>query len=280
MSQRRIGIVGGGNMARAIIQGCLASGRFDAGDWAVAEPDPERLAAIRALGVEGVEHAGALGSVLADDATILLAVKPQVLADVGRDLAGAAPGRVVITILAGTPSRKVRAALGGECRVVRVMPNTPAQIGRGTSAVTLGAGARAGDDDLAERIFSSIGTVVRVDESLMDAFTAVVGSGPAYVFYLAEAMVEAARRVGFDAPVAEAIVRSTLAGSSLLLEHSERGAGELRRAVTSQGGTTEAAMDVLERARVTEAFVAAIVTARDRGAQLANLGDPTDREPS
>jgi pyrroline-5-carboxylate reductase len=280
MGERQIGIVGGGNMARAIIEGCLASGGFVAGDWAVAEPDPAKLAAMRALGVEAVEHANELASVLAKDAPILLAVKPQSLADVAADLAGAASGRVIITILAGTPSSKVRDALGADCRVVRVMPNTPAQIGRATSAITLGAGARPGDDKLAERIFSAIGTVVRIDESLMDAFTAVAGSGPAYVFFLAEAMVEAAHRVGFAPDVAEAIVRSTLAGSSLLLEGSEKSAADLRRAVTSKGGTTEAALAVLDRTGVLESVVEAIVAARDRGTHLAGPGPSPGRGAS
>ena len=273
MSERRIGVVGGGNMARAIIEGCVASGRFGPGDWAVAEPDGAKREAMRAIGVEVVEHARALASRIAHDAPILLAVKPQSLPEVASDLGGAGRGRVVITILAGTPSARVRAALGGDCRVVRVMPNTPAQIGRGTSAITLGAGARAGDDALAERMFSAIGTVARIDESMMDAFTAVAGSGPAYVFFLAEAMVQAARRVGFEADVAEAIVRSTLSGSGLLLEASESNAAELRRAVTSKGGTTEAALGVLDRAQVLEAFVEAIVAARDRGVQLASAGE-------
>ena len=273
MSETRIGVVGGGNMAGAIIRGCLDSGRFPPAAWAVAEPNPERRARVAALGVDTAESAADLVAALDPQAPLLLAVKPQSLDDVARDLAGAAAGRVVISILAGTPSSRIRAALGaGDVRVVRVMPNVPAQVGRGTSAISSGAGARPGDDALAHEIFSAIGTVVRIDESLMDAFTAVAGSGPAYLFLLAEGMVEGAQRVGFDAEPAETIVRSVLSGSSLLLEASDQSASDLRRTVTSKGGTTEAALEVLEGAGLADSVARAIVAARDRGISLAGGG--------
>ncbi len=272
MSEARIGVIGGGNMARAIIEGGLASGRFGPGTWVVAEPDGAKRERLAALGVGVVEHAGALGDRLAADAQILLAVKPQMLGEAAADLGGVARGRVVVSILAGTPSGKVRDALGGEaggCRVIRVMPNTPARIRRGTSALAVGAGASEEDASVAEAVFGAVGSVVRVEEGMIDAFTAMAGSGPAYLFYFAEAMVEAGREVGFSPADAESIARSTLAGAGLLLEGAEESAADLRRAVTSKGGTTEAALSVLDRDGVGQSIVRAIVAARDRGVELA-----------
>lgn len=268
MSERRIGVVGGGNMGQAIIAGCLTSGRFAPGHWVVAEPDGSRRDTLQRLGVAVVEHAGDLATTLGDGDGLLLAVKPQMLEAAARDLAGAASGRMVISILAGTPSARVDEALGGGCRVVRAMPNTPARIGRGTTAIAPGAGAGEADVAEAERVFGAVGVVVRIEEGLFDAFTALAGSGPAYLFYLGEAMERAAGSMGFGPAPSRAIVRSVLAGASLLLEGASESPGELRRNVTSKGGTTEAALEVMEGAGVGDAIVRAIVAARDRGEEL------------
>src|SRR5690606_13250813 len=155
--------------------------------------------------------------------------------------------------------------------VVRAMPNLPARIRQGATAICLGDGAAPGDDDFALALFRGIGPLVlRIDESLMDAFTAVAGSGPAYLFYLAEAMTRAATELGFDAPAAREIVKATLAGSASLLAQSSESPADLRAAVTSKGGTTEAATTVLDNAGVMNAIVRAITAARDRGRELAN----------
>ena len=272
MSETRIGVIGGGNMAHAIIEGGVASGRFAFADWVVAEPDAARRDTWERRGVGVVERAGGLGGALGPDDPLLLAVKPQMLEAAASDLGGAGAGRLVITILAGTPSATVARVIGGGCRVVRAMPNTPARIGRGTTALARGVGATEADVALGERVFGAVGGVVRIDESMFDAFTAVAGSGPAYLFYLAEALARAAADVGFGAEEAETIVRSVLVGSALLLEGSRESAGELRRAVTSKGGTTEAALGVLEEAGVGERFVRAVRAARDRGIALGSDG--------
>ncbi|MFG0284155.1 MAG: pyrroline-5-carboxylate reductase family protein, partial [Phycisphaerales bacterium JB039] len=162
-----------------------------------------------------------------------------------------------------------REVLGGTVRGIRVRPNRPAQGQRGISASARGAGAGAGDESIASALLEGVGETVEIPERLMDAFTAVAGSGPAYLFYLAEGMLNAAVRIGFEQEVADRIVRATIAGASALLEASEEPASELRARVTSKGGTTAAALAIFDEARTQETIIAAIRAARDRGAELA-----------
>ena len=165
----------------------------------------------------------------------------------------------------------VRSALGGRARVIRVMPNTPAQLRRGVSAIAIGEGASEDDAQFAVALFESVGEVVRVDESMIDAFTALAGSGPAYVFYLAEAMMRAGVEIGFDEATADRIVRGTIAGSAALLSDStDRKPIDLRAAVTSKGGTTFAATQSLDASGAMDAIVRAIIAARDRGRELGS----------
>lgn len=271
MGERTLAIVGGGNMAGAILAGCARSGdpELAPGRMVVAEPDGARRAALAALGVETVTDAGELGRWLGPSTQVLLAVKPQSLASAATGLGSLAQGRVVISILAGTPSAKVRGALGEGARVVRAMPNMAAGIGQGVTAVAVGSGAGEADAAFAVRLFGAVGPlVVRIDESLMDAFTAVAGSGPAYVFYLAEVMVRAAVEMGLEPREADAVVRQTIVGAGALLRDDERSSAALRAAVTSRGGTTEAALAVLDRRGVAGALGAAVAAARDRGREL------------
>lgn len=269
-----IACVGGGNMARAMVEGAVRAGVIGGERWVIAEPDTAKHPAFTRLGAVCVARPSELAARMGEQTQVLLAVKPQSLGAVAAECAAPgeaslAAGRVVISILAGTPIARVIAALPG-CRVVRAMPNTPAQVGQGCTAIALGPGVRPGDEDVAVRLFGAVGPVVeRVDESLMDAFTAVAGSGPAYVFYLAEAMTKAAVELGFDPSVADRVVRQTIVGSAALLSAApERSAEELRAAVTSKGGTTEAATRVLEGAGVRDALMRALAAARDRGREL------------
>ncbi len=203
---------------------------------------------------------------------VLLAVKPQMLPTLADEIRGVIGPRIVISILAGTPGSKIRERLGPAVSVVRAMPNLPATIRQGTTAICLSDGASPGDDDLARSLFAAVGQVViTIEEAMMDAFTAVAGSGPAYVFYLAEAMTRAAVDVGFDETTAVKIVRETIAGSAALLGQSFDNPAALRAAVTSKGGTTAAATQVLDQANVIDTFRRAITAARDRGSELSQL---------
>ena len=277
-----LAFIGGGTMAEAIVRGVVEAGVMTAADIAVAEPKSERRAVFEPLGVQSwASGSEAIRWLRERESTpgmgagqILLAVKPQSLADVAGQIQPVlGPGRrVVVSILAGTPTAKIRDRLGGnggDVAVVRVMPNMPARIRMGMAAIAPGAGTQPGDDTLAHRIFEAVGHVIRVDEQLMDAFTAVAGSGPAYVFYLAEAMSTAARKLGFDEAQSKQIVRQTIAGAGALLAESPDSPEALRAAVTSKGGTTAAATAVLDESRVMEAMVEAITVARDRGRELS-----------
>ncbi len=267
-----VAFIGGGNMARAIIEGASSAGSLGE-RWVVAEPDEARRG--------GFAHAVASASVALawlgeveegpGQGQVVLAVKPQMLgavaAEIGPALASGA-ARVVVSILAGIPSARVREELGGSARVVRVMPNVPAQIGMGMSAIALGEGAQAGDDARARELLEGAGKVIEIRESMMDAYTGLAGSGPAYVFYLAEAMINAGVELGFSREEAMLIVRETIAGAGAMLVRSPEHPRELRMSVTSKGGTTAAATGVLDEAGVMDAIGRAIAAARHRGAEL------------
>lgn len=264
VSDFRLGFVGGGNMAEAIARSAIEGGVLEAGQVAVSDPSADRLKVFEAMGVRVM-----LGNaeLVARCEQVMLAIKPQVFEKVAGDLADLGEDQVVISIMAGLGTAKIAEVIGKPVRVVRVMPNTPVMVNKGMAGVCVGATAESGDEDLTVRLFEAGGEVVRVEESLMDAVTAVSGSGPAYVFYLAEAMIEAAGGVGISAD-AEKLVRQTIYGAAELLVRSEEGTAELRRRVTSPGGTTAAAIGELESAEVRAAVVRAIAAARDRGREL------------
>ncbi len=260
----RLGIIGAGNMGRAIMRGAVEGGVLAPGEILVVDVDRRRRAEAAALGCR--ESADPAAALAADQ--IMLAVKPQSFPGVAAALGRLAEPRCVISIMAGVSSRSIAAALGEGARVVRVMPNTPCQVGAGVSAIAPGAGARPGDEHLAVAIFGALGRTVSVDESTLDAVTAVSGSGPAYVFLLAEAMEKAAVRVGLPPPTAAILVRQTILGAGrLLVESGDEPAG-LRAAVTSRGGTTEAALSVMLARDLPGIVADAVAAARDRGAEL------------
>lgn len=268
-------MIGGGNMGRAIAHGALAVGdheRFIVAErepWARERLDGSTCESPREAMAWLVKQEARSGG---EPGPIVLAVKPQSLAEVAKEIRGFFDdrSRVVVSVLAGTPGEKIRGLLGSGARVVRAMPNLPAAVRQGCTAICLSAGAHAGDEDFALELFRGIGpTVVRIGEELMDAFTGVVGSGPAYVFYLAEAMSRAAVELGFDQATADRIVRATVFGAGMMMRDDPRTPEAMRAAVTSKGGTTAAATAALDAARVNDIVVRAITAARDRGRELA-----------
>lgn len=268
--------VGGGNMASAIITGAQKTGVLNTDLLAVLDPNADRRAMFKqgfadAQGAfEWLRDAGGAGG---GDFGIVLAVKPQMLSAATEPLrphieqSGISP--LAISILAGIRSDRIAAAMGGKARVLRVMPNTPAQIGRGMSAIAGSDSSTEPDLYLAQTLMEAVGDVVRIEESMMDAFTAVAGSGPAYVFYLAQAMTKAAQSLGFDPETARQIVTQTITGSAMLLDASPEDAAELRAKVTSKNGTTHAATTTLDELGVMDAFITALAAARDRGEELS-----------
>lgn len=272
--------VGGGNMCRAIVEGGIAAGVLRHDGVIVCEIDDAKRGEWAAKGFAAVVDVGdglrllAAAEKQAGSGQVLLAVKPQMVQAAGgalRDaLEAGGTARVVISILAGTRTDALERLLGERARVVRVMPNTPAQIRMGCSAVACGRSASGGADAFARRLFAALGSVVPLEERLFDAFTAVAGSGPAYVFYLAEAMARAAVRQGIDEAAADAIVRSVLHGSAALLAgEAGKPPAELRAAVTSKGGTTAAAIGVMDAKGMMDAMSEAVAAGTRRGEELS-----------
>jgi pyrroline-5-carboxylate reductase len=259
VSEYELALVGGGNMGAALLSGLIDAGTFDG--LAVVETSTPR----RAVLVEEYPDVDVLAE-MPPCAAAVLATKPA-------DTRGAATAAVeagavrLLSIAAGVTTSAIEAAVGPGVVVVRAMPNTPALVGRGMSAIA--AGTQAGDDDLlwAESILGAVGRVERLPESLFDAFTALVGSGPAYLFLVAEALVDAGVAAGLPRPVAVESVTQLMVGSAELLE--QRGdAVALRAMVTSPGGTTAAGLAELERNAVRAAFVDAVAAAAARSRDL------------
>lgn len=254
-------MVGGGNMGAALLGGMLDSGNFDPGRLAVVElleARREQLADI----VPGVAVVDSMPS--CDGAVI--AVKPAGVSDAVATAVTHGATRV-LSIAAGVTLATLDAAAGAGVAVVRAMPNTPALVGKGAAAIV--GGASAGDADLewAEQILGSVGIVERLAEPLLDVFTGVAGSGPAYVFLVAEALTDAAVAEGIPQATAERIVNQLLLGSSTLLER-DGNASQLRVNVTSPGGTTAAGLARLEHHAVRAAFGDAVAAATARSREL------------
>ena len=265
-SRPTVAILGAGAMGEALLRGLLTAG-WTPDSIGVAARRPERAEAVEAatgcrVSLDPVEA-------VAGRSVIVVATKPRDVAGLLDQIAKAvAPPQVVVSVAAGVPIQEFEKRLG-EIAVVRAMPNTPALVGEAVTAVA--AGTHANDDavDAAVSVLSAVGKVRRLDESLIDAATAVSGTGPAYVFLLAEALIEAAVREGLPRDVAETLVHQTVRGAGHLLTDSDKNAAELRSQVTSPGGTTAAAVHVLEesgfRALVEDAVRAAAERARQLG---------------
>ncbi len=262
----RIGLVGGGNMGSALLKGLIASGTAAAGDIQVAELDRERAQVLRQeLGVTVVDS----GEKLEKLDVLILAVKPADIPHAVLDAAPAlAPASLVITLAAGVRIETVAENLPPMQPVVRAMPNTPALIGQGATA--LAAGPEAGPEhlEMARRVFAAVGRVVTVPEKLMDAVTGLSGSGPAYVFLFIESLADAGVAQGLDRSTALELAAQTVAGASaLLLEKGEHPA-RLKDMVTSPGGTTIAGLHALERGGFKGLVMDAVAAATRRGREL------------
>jgi pyrroline-5-carboxylate reductase len=261
-SNFHIAFLGAGNMATAIVQGLYAAGgyRFSVAD--TYAPALERWTCeFKATPLSAKPDA------------VVLAVKPQQFAEAALSLKGLlSPETVVISIMAGITIAKIQNALDGHAAVVRTMPNTPARIGQGITGLFATPACSAAQHELARAVMVSIGQTVFVDEeSQLDAVTAVSGSGPAYVFYIAQAMTQAGVSLGLPQATARQLALATLQGSAALAQDSGEDLDALREQVTSKGGTTYAAMTVLQDKQVAQAFHAALAAANARAKELARL---------
>jgi len=267
---RKIVFVGGGNMGEALIAGLLRSGHWKPSQIIACDIRHDQLVKLQ-LRYKVRASADNRWAVREAD-IVLLAVKPQhmkhVLEEVGPVIR---QNQLVLSIAAGITSSFIEKYLAKRVPVVRIMPNMPALVGMGMAGVSRGRYARRFHESTARGIMETVGKALTVSERDMDAVTAVSGSGPAYVFYVAEAMKGAGIKLGLAPHVADQLVRQTIKGAGALLAQSHEEPHTLRERVTSPGGTTEAALKVMEGAKIRAIFTKALERARDRSRELSQL---------
>jgi pyrroline-5-carboxylate reductase len=268
---KKICFIGGGNMASAMLSGLVKA--YPNLERHVIEPFAETRERIAATGAH--VHVSPSREAVVNADAIVLATKPQTLKQACGELSVFIEGELIVSIAAGTPIVSIASWLNGKTsRIVRTMPNTPALVGKGITGVFAPTALSSDDVETAMVLMRSCGEVLRVDdEAMIDAVTAVSGSGPAYVFHWIESMIDAAKGVGFSDADARTLVLATLSGATALAQASSEPPATLRERVTSKGGTTAAALAVIEERGVNAALVDAVKAARDRGRELGKLAD-------
>jgi pyrroline-5-carboxylate reductase len=268
LQNKTIAFIGAGNMAEALIRGLLAGRTVAARQIIATDVRPERREFLtKTFGVRTMDDN--LEAVKAAD-IVVLAVKPQQVDEVLLVFKWAMTDRkLVISIAAGVTTARIERALGERARVMRVMPNTPALVGAGAAGVAKGAHATNEDLAVTESILRAVGICVRVEEKFIDAVTALSGSGPAYVYYVTEAMIQAGVTAGLDRALAKKLAIQTVYGAAKLLVESAEEPESLRRKVTSPGGTTEAALKVMSGRKLAEIFAEAMKAAEKRSRELS-----------
>jgi pyrroline-5-carboxylate reductase len=265
-----IGFVGGGNMAEALIKGLLAQGHPREGIL-VADPSPVRQALMR--DVHQVNVVAGNREVVAGCRLLVLAIKPQMVHAVLSELTGAVTAEhLTVSILAGTATATLERLLGGTARVVRAMPNTPALVSSGATAICAGRFATTADLDKTAALFRSVGTVNIVSEAQMDAVTGLSGSGPAYIFTVIEALADGGVKEGLPREVALELATRTVLGAAQLVAESGEHPAVLRDKVCSPGGTTIAGLTALEDGGLRAALIEAVSRATRRSKELGHVG--------
>jgi len=265
---RKIGFIGAGNMAGALIKGLLQSRLYRTKDLWVSDTLPAQLKRIKKeFQVDGCSDNKKL---VRDSQTIFLAVKPQVIDEVLMELQPeVTKDKLFISIAAGIPLRRLETDLGASARVVRVMPNTPALVGKGIAVVMRGARAKTQDEKLTLTLFRGVGEAIAIkNENLMDAVTGLSGSGPAYVYLFAEALINGGIQEGLSASVATQLTFQTLEGAVAMLKEAGKSPKELRDMVTSPGGTTLAGLTRLAEEGFSDTISGAVAAATQRSKEL------------
>ena len=270
---QNICFIGGGNMAQALIGGLLSRG-LPTTRITVSDP-VEQIRQI--LEEKGIQTTTDNVEAIQNADVVVLAVKPQVLATVLQPLKGLLSDKLVISIIAGAEIQTISELIGGSQRIVRVMPNTPALVQTGAHGIYASEAVNAQDRELTSQILAATGLTIWVDsEAQIDAVTAVSGSGPAYFFYLMESMIRAGKNLGLDEKVATALTLQTALGAAQMAITSSNSPSELRKNVTSPNGTTQAALEVFDRAQISQNIQAALAAAQKRSQELAQeLSDKT-----
>jgi pyrroline-5-carboxylate reductase len=260
----QLGVLGAGPMGSAIIRGALASELVQPSKVIVVDHDQGARDAMASLGCTVASDASALAS----HPCVLLAVRPQDFAQAANTMQSDQP-RLVVSVMAGLGTSAIAAALGAQTRVVRTMPNTAASIGEAVVGIVAGETATPADTAQACALLSGVGRTLDVRESQMHAVTAVSGSGPAYVYLMAEAIESQALELGLDQRQVNTLLRGMLRGASMLFDGDDRSPATLREAVTTPGGTTEAGLQAMRASGFVEAVRAGVRAACERGEQLS-----------
>ena len=267
MKSGRIAVIGGGNMGEALAQGMVKADFAPLEAIVIAEPVEARARYLR--DTHGFEVVAEGSAAVAGAGMVLVAVKPQVLGAVLEQLKGAVTGaHLVVSIVAGAPTRRFTEMFGDGARIVRVMPNTPALVGSGAAALCAGGAATPEDLARARGMLESVGRAVEVPESLMDAVTGLSGSGPAYVFQFIEALADGGVQMGLPREEAMLLAAQTVMGSALMLIETGEHPGRLKDMVASPGGTTIAGLHALENGGMRAAVMNAVVAAAKRSEEL------------
>lgn len=271
MTQQAIGFIGGGNMASSLIGGLLADG-YDPKRIVVSDPDSEKLAQLAAR--FGIVAAADNSDAVNRSNVVVLAVKPQILEEAACDLAISVQSRkpLLVSIVAGVREKDLQRWLGGGIALVRAMPNTPALLQAGATALHADDRVSEQQRDQAETILRAVGLTRWVEnEDMMDIVTALSGSGPAYFFLVMEALEQAGNELGLPADTTRLLILQTALGASRMAIESKLGPGELRANVTSPGGTTEKALQTLAEGGLQELIIKAVADARDRSKTLSRM---------
>ncbi len=269
MNTQKIGFIGGGNMASSLISGLIASGHSPEHLW-VSDINPDTLKAL-AQNLK-VNTSASNDKVISEVDVVVLAVKPQTLCDVAKSAAAVIQEKksLIVSIAAGISQQSLTEWLGDDVAIVRCMPNTPALVLTGATALHANTKVNAEQRSLAENIMRSVGIALWVkEESELDAVTAVSGSGPAYYFLLMEAMEKAAIELGLTNETARLLVQQTALGAAKIALESSESPEQLRKRVTSPGGTTQQAISTFEQGGFTELVSKALHAARDRSIEMS-----------
>ncbi len=271
LAAHSIGFIGAGNMAEAMIRGLVEGGHVDAKQIVASGPRRERLDELAQR--YAIEVTTDNSDIAKRCSLIVLAVKPQILAKVLREIgAGLEPGALVVSIAAGVDAATIEHAIADGVHVVRAMPNTPALVGAGATAIA--AGKHASDADLAtaRALFDAVGITVVLDEGQLDAVTGLSGSGPAYIFLILEALADAGVKVGLARRIAQRLAAQTVMGSAKMLLDTDEHPGKLKDMVTSPGGTAIAGLHTLEQGGLRTTLINAVETATNRAKELGRGG--------
>jgi len=264
---QKIGFIGAGNMATALISGLIKAG-YDHSSIYASSPEKDHLKKLKKeFSVNVTEYNK---EVFLASSIIVLAVKPNVIVNVLEEFSEIISDNecLIISIVAGLEIKSIQAMIGPEKKIIRAMPNTPASLGMGVSALTHNNLINEKDEKEAEKIFDSVGITCWLEEKFFDLFTALFGSGPAYVFYLIEALQESAQKIELPDNLIKNLIIQMIKGSASLAERSEDSPSELREKVTSPGGVTERALEILNERKVKQHLVEAILEGASRSKHL------------